>query len=91
MGKVELMAANPVRPDGDIVDAGGKITPRWNIWFSWVDSFVGNGRSYGATADRPTKGLYIGQFYYDTTLGYPVWIHAVSPAVVWHNAAGAVV
>jgi hypothetical protein len=81
--------ANPVRPDGDIVDAGGKITPRWNIWFSWVDTFVGNGRTYGTTAQRPVKNVYIGQFYYDTTLGYPVYVDSVGP-IVWHDGAGAV-
>jgi hypothetical protein len=82
--------SDPVRPDSDVMDANGNVTPRWNSWLSWVDTFVSNGRSRGTTAQRPTKNVYIGQFYYDETLGYPVWVDSVGP-IVWHNAAGAAV
>ena len=27
----------------------------------------------GTTAQRPTKTLYTGRRYFDTTLGYPIW------------------
>jgi hypothetical protein len=39
---------------------------------------------YGPTASRPV-GAAIGTFYFDTTLGFPVWRSAVS---TWVNAAG---
>lgn len=82
--------ANPVRPDADIVDADGRITPRWNSYLSWLEGTVIAARTSGTTAQRPTKNLYIGQFYYDTTLNYPVYVRTISP-VVWRNGAGAVV
>ena len=44
----------------------------------------------GNTANRPTRFLEVGLMYYDTDLGYPVFVHTVSP-IVWHNAAGTVV
>jgi len=47
-------------------------------------------RQSGITANRPTSTLWIGRRYYDTTLGYPVWVHSYAGGVaVWHNAAGA--
>jgi len=38
----------------------------------------------GATADRPLAGLQIGQFYFDTTLGIPIWWNDPD----WVNASG---
>lgn len=29
--------------------------------------------SSGTTAQRPTRGLWVGRVYYDTTLGMPIW------------------
>ena len=39
---------------------------------------------YGTTVNRPTKKLQIGQFYFDTTLGYPIWYNGTK----WVNASG---
>ena len=41
----------------------------------------------GATLTRPVKGLQVGQFYFDTTLGYPIWWSGSK----WVNASGTVV
>lgn len=41
----------------------------------------------GTTANRPTKQLWIGRRYYDTTLSLPIWVKTISP-VVWCDAAG---
>jgi hypothetical protein len=41
----------------------------------------------GVTASRPTTGLQIGQFYYDTTLVIPIWWNGT----VWKNASGTTV
>lgn len=38
----------------------------------------------GPTAARPTAPAFIGQPYFDTTLGYPVWWTGSA----WVNAAG---
>lgn len=64
------------------------------IWLGWLNSIqfwlfpIGQ---FGTTAKRPTTNLYIGFRYYDTTLGYPVWVHQVSPSIIWHNGAGVAV
>jgi hypothetical protein len=42
--------------------------------------------SSGATADRPTVGLYAGKTYFDTTLGQPIWYDQA--AGVWVDATG---
>lgn len=41
----------------------------------------------GTTADRPTLQLQIGQSYFDTTLGIPIWYNGT----VWKNASGTTV
>ena len=41
----------------------------------------------GTTAQRPTVKTLIGQQYFDTTLGYPIWYNGTK----WVNASGTVV
>jgi len=41
----------------------------------------------GITADRPIAPLQIGQFYFDTTLGIPIWWDGTN----WVNASGTTV
>ena len=43
--------------------------------------------SAGITAARPSTGLQVGQFYFDTTLGIPIWWNGTD----WIDAAGTVV
>ena len=43
--------------------------------------------NYGTTVNRPTANQQIGQFYFDTTLGYPIWWNGTK----WVNASGTVV
>lgn len=42
--------------------------------------------SAGPTVNRPIPTL-LGQIYFDTTLGQPVWCSIISPAT-WVNSAG---
>lgn len=41
----------------------------------------------GTTAQRPTTFLWVGRNYFDTTLGYPIWLKSVGPTV-WVNGSG---
>jgi len=41
----------------------------------------------GPTANRPPKPPLYGT-YFDTTLGYPIWVSQVTPSVKWVNASG---
>jgi hypothetical protein len=92
------MSTNPILPGLSVIpinvpitDNRGYQTPVWQAWFNSIYTFcVGNGQS-GTTAARPTYGLFIGRQYFDTTLGYMVWVKAISPAVVWVNGAGTAV
>lgn len=81
----------PFPTDPRLTDGQGQPTPVWQAWLAGVQRWLSPVGQFGTTAQRPTKSLYVGQSYYDTTLGYPVWVHQVSPAIVWHNGAGAVV
>lgn len=45
-----------------------------------------NEPDHGTTADRPTLDLTAGQFYFDETLGYPIWWRETT--VEWVDAAG---
>jgi hypothetical protein len=49
-----------------------------NLSFTW---------SAGTTAQRPSTALQLGQMYFDTTLGQPIWCSSISP-IHWVNAAG---
>ena len=42
---------------------------------------------YGTTVNRPVNKLQIGQMYFDTTLGYPIWWNGTK----WVNYNGTVV
>ncbi len=46
--------------------------------------------TFGTTGQRPTP-TRIGQSYYDTTLGYLISCQQITPSIVWHNGAGAIV
>jgi hypothetical protein len=54
----------------------------WN-GTDWTDLFL---TPYGPTSARPTEGNYPGRFYFDTTLGVPIWRNASNFA--WVGADG---
>jgi len=66
----------------------GVLTPNWVQWFTKIGLFAGSVSDSGTTAHRPTSGLFVGRFYFDTTLGKPIWLETVSP-VGWVDATGA--
>lgn len=46
----------------------------------------------GTTVNRPADAnLRVGQPYFDTTLGKPVWVKTIGPPAIWVDATGAVV
>jgi uncharacterized protein YjdB len=59
------------------------------LYFNQIDNFNQNITvpSSGTTANRPTDRLQVGQTYYDTTLGIPIWYNGT----VWKNASGTTV
>jgi hypothetical protein len=59
------------------------------LYFNQIDNFTQNVTvpASGATAVRPTDSLQVGQFYFDTTLGIPIWWDGTD----WINASGTAV
>lgn len=85
------MSLSPIPTDPKATDDKGELTPAYRAWLASVYRWLVPLGQFGTTAQRPTKNLYVGQPYYDTTLGLPVWVHQVSPSIIWHNGAGAAV
>jgi hypothetical protein len=65
-------------------DEMGKVSPMWQRFFSSAFSILTALQSSGTTAQRPTKGLWIGRPYFDTTLGYSINYNGT----VWVDGAG---
>lgn len=66
------------------------------VFYSWLDTvynIVVVLTQSGPTANRPTTRLWIGRQFFDTTLGYPVWVQSLNGSYVatWVNGAGTVV
>ena len=55
----------------------------WQSWFQGL--YQESTPQSGTTANRPTKNLTVGLFYFDTTLGKPVWYEGPG----WVDATGA--
>jgi len=59
------------------------------LYFNQIDNFAQAVMvpSSGTTADRPTERLMVGQYYFDTTVGLPIYWNGTN----WIDAAGNVV
>ena len=73
----------PFSPVGD----AHSFTAAWGGWFSIAASILQATSTSGTTAQRPTP-TYAGQFYFDTTLGFPIWCKTPGASAVWVNATG---
>lgn len=45
---------------------------KWPAWFNEVYEACFSIQQSGTTAQRPTKNLWVGRSYFDTTLGYQI-------------------
>jgi hypothetical protein len=86
------MSLSPAPIAADVTQKGGFTTPAWKAWISQLFAVVSTVNNSGTTALRPVGSaqipLSLGQAYFDTTLGIPVWIKSLNPTV-WVNSAGA--
>lgn len=57
----------------ELVGSRWSVSSLWQRFFSDVFDAILAMQSSGTTAQRPTKGLYVGRVYFDTTLGLPIW------------------
>jgi hypothetical protein len=82
----------PIGPVNYAQDYINQLLNVLRLYFNQVDNFSLSLSvpDYGITADRPNatnNRLLIGQTYYDTTLGIPIWWNGT----VWKNASGTTV
>jgi len=69
-----------------VMDA--EVTNRqWLQWFDRIHAIAEAQQQAGITADRPVKRLWLGRQYFDTDLGYVVYVQSVNPTV-WVDATG---
>jgi hypothetical protein len=66
-----------------------RLTNAMRLYFNQVDNFAQSIAlpDAGITANRPVTNVQIGQTYFDTTLGIPIWYNGT----VWKNASGTTV
>lgn len=76
--------------NNNIANNDGGVTLPWLQAFQRWHTVIASEQQSGTTAQRPIKGLWVGRRYFDTTLGYPVYLKSVNPSV-WVNGAGTVV
>jgi len=76
------------------VDSKGVLTPIYQAFISSIHDWLGPVGLSGTTAKRPVNTpqnfVYVGQMYFDTSLGKPVFVKSLNPTV-WVDGAGAVV
>ena len=60
-------------PNSALVTPDGMASPGWSPFFSAVFRLLTAMTQSGTTAQRPTTFLWVGRFYYDTTLAMPIW------------------
>ena len=83
----------PVAPVSYAQQYQDQILNVLRLYFNQIDNFAQsiNIPNSGTTANRPIDSvqapLFIGQFYFDTTLGIPIWYNGT----VWKNASGTTV
>ena len=88
--KAPNIPIGPVDYDQRYID---QLTNALRLYFTSIDNFTQATAIplSGVTADRPVDTvqipLAIGQFYFDTTLGIPIWYNGA----VWKNASGTTV
>ena len=59
-------------------------------WVNWFERLQAKFNRNGSTAERPSMFVEVGDQYFDSTLGYPIWVKSINP-IVWVRYDGAVV
>lgn len=72
-----------------IVDENGNLTVAWGQWIQRTQNIVRTLNTSGPTTQRPVDLLYIGIFFFDTTINKPIWLRSINPNV-WVDGAGIV-
>lgn len=79
-----------IPPNQSPVQVNDVVQLRWQEYFTGVFNAIRALQQSGTTAQRPVRGLWIGRPYFDTDLGYPVYLLSANPPV-WVDSNGTVV
>ncbi len=71
-------------PFAQPINQAGQVSTHWAEFIANVQRLLSGLVESGTTAQRPTKNLYTGRMYFDTTLGLPIWYSTSS----WVKADG---
>ena len=80
-------------PPNSAVDVQGgnsrliNVSEGWRNFLNAVFTICDALTQSGTTAQRPTRYLWVGRMYFDTTIGLPIWVQSLGPTV-WIDAAG---
>lgn len=69
---------------------GDSINSIWENWMTMAYTVMFGLTLSGTTKGRPTDNLWVGQTYFDTDLGLPIYLKTLSP-IVWIKADGTIV
>jgi len=76
-------------PQSYSVEFENRLLNQLRLYFNQLNNYTQATATpdYGTKTQRPTANQQIGQFYFDTTLGYPIWWNGTK----WVNYNGTVV
>lgn len=79
----------PVSPVEYSQQYNDQVLNALRLYFTQLDNFISGivTPASGITANRPTLRLLTGQYYFDTTLGIPIWWNGTN----WVDATGTIV
>jgi len=81
--KAPNLLVAPIVYDQRYID---QLTNALRLYFNQIDNFATGILipAFGTTSNRPIERLQVGQYYFDTTLGTPIYWNGVE----WVNALG---
>jgi hypothetical protein len=85
-----MSGLSPIPQTAVITDGNGNLTPTFQGWFQSIYKWLSPVGQSGTSTNRPTKNLYVGQPFFDTTLALPIWVQSLNPTV-WCNGSGTAV
>jgi hypothetical protein len=79
----------PVAPDSYSAQYENQMLNVLRLYFNQLNNYsqATANPNTGATNARPNQGLQVGQVFFDTTLGIPIWWTGMK----WVNASGTVI
>ena len=83
------MSLSPIPTTSRIAQQDGSVEQTYGSWFQSIQKWLSPQGANGTTAKRPTMNLWVGQDFFDTTLGYKVTIKSLNPTV-WVDGGGTV-